>query len=159
MNLNSTSTHPAHCAIERWLHPLENLKLECDGMTRVIASLLNRASIQYTVFMGVLQDTSLPTTEANSAVLHCWIKLSDGAIVDYRARMWFGDDAPNGVFHPSAYRRFKYTKAVAQGNFSLPINLLSAMAETDLSAFPSPPIEAQFQYESTNKVQSLHTMH
>jgi hypothetical protein len=159
MNLQSPSSLAAHSAIERWLHPLENLSLECDGMSRVIAALLNRASIEYTVFMGVLVDTSLPATDKSATVLHCWITLSDGAIVDYRARMWFGDDAPNGVFHPSDFSRFKYSKAVPQGNFSLPINLLSAMAETDLSAFPSPPIEAQFQYEIVSKVQSHHTMH
>ncbi|WP_219096181.1 hypothetical protein [Pseudomonas sp. UMAB-40] len=159
MNLHPASSLAAHSAIERWLYPLENLSLECDGMSRVIAALFNRASIQYTVFMGMLVDTSLPATDPNAKVLHCWITLSDGAIVDYRARMWFGADAPHGVFHPSEFSRFKYSKPVPQGNFSLPINLLSAMAETDLSAFPNPPIEAQFQYESVSKVQQRFTMH
>lgn len=159
MNLNSVATVSARTAIESWLQPLEHLQLECDGLTRVIAMLLTRASIKHTVFMGKLQDNNRPPYSGDFSILHFWISLSDGAVIDFRARAWFGSDAPHGVFMPADYKRFEYCKRVPQGNFSLPINLLSAMAEIDLSAFPSPPIDALFHFECVDNVQAYCTVH
>ncbi|MGO4801014.1 hypothetical protein ACEN2T_17190 [Pseudomonas sp. W22_MBD1_FP4] len=149
----------AHSAIARWLHPLDALPLECDGMTHVIAAILNRTGISYTVFKGVLHDTSLPLSDSRASVVHLWIGLPDGAVVDYRARMWFGPDAPHGVFTPSAGSRYQYKSAIPQPNFCLPISLVSAMAEKDLSDFPVPPIEAIFHYDNANTMRSAHTVH
>jgi hypothetical protein len=159
MILQLATPFVAHSAIARWLHPLDSLPLECDGMTHVIAVILNRTGISYTVFKGVLHDTSLPLTDSRACIVHFWIGLPDGAVVDYRARMWFGLDAPHGVFTPSVGSRYQYKAAVPQSNFTLPISLVSAIAGTDLSNFPIPPIEAMFHYDNANTMRSADAVH
>ena len=68
--------------------------LECDGMVRVLHYVLDSHSVPHYVFAGSL--------EINSKVFspHFWIGLPDGRLVDFKARMWFGNDAPNGIFYP-----------------------------------------------------------
>jgi hypothetical protein len=68
--------------------------LECDGFTRVAHSVLTRANVPHHVFIGTV------TFRGVLVPLHYWIELPDGTVVDYRLRMWVGDDAPHGVFPP-----------------------------------------------------------
>jgi hypothetical protein len=75
--------------------------LECDGLTRVLAYLLQQAHIEHVVKIGNVSDTQ---TGAKFAP-HFWIDLPDGRRIDYRARMWLGDHEhiPHGVFEPDKY--------------------------------------------------------
>lgn len=68
--------------------------LECDGFTRVAHHVLFKHNVPHHVYVGTVTrgDDVIP--------LHYWIELPDGTIVDYRCRMWLGDDAPHGVFAP-----------------------------------------------------------
>lgn len=75
-----------------WLASLDPLRLECDGMTRVISALLQRDGIAYTPMMG-----SLDVETAGRIAPHCWVELEDGRRIDLRARMWLGDKP--GVSH------------------------------------------------------------
>ena len=76
----------------------EACALECDGLTRVITTVLQENSIPHTCMTGTLTFTG--TNEGTP--LHFWIDLPDGQRIDYRARMWLGDrpDVPHGIFNP-----------------------------------------------------------
>ena len=77
-----------------WLELLDVLRLECDGMTRVVSSLLQRDSIAHTPMVGSLEVPSM-----GRIALHYWIELGDGRRIDLRARRWLGDDlrVPHGI--------------------------------------------------------------
>ncbi len=73
-------------------------RLECDGMTRCISALLADAGIEHMVHLGQL------SAEGKKTVVHYWIELESGELVDLCARAWMGDSPkiPHGVFrHPS----------------------------------------------------------
>jgi len=84
-------------ALMAWLAPLDDLPLECDGLTRVVSILLCRERVAHTVLEGKL------AVEGHGAIPHhWWIALGDeldGWLVDYRARMWLGQSStvPHGV--------------------------------------------------------------
>jgi len=80
--------------------------LECDGLTRVIHTVLDREGIEHTCFIGQITDTS----QQKSFAPHFWIELPDHTIIDYRARMWLGDrpEIPHGIFNPSDYQNMIY---------------------------------------------------
>lgn len=84
MNLNSILSKYDKCR-----------QLECDGMTRVIHTVLSRSNYSHTVKLGTVRLGN------NSFFPHYWIELPDGSIVDYRARMWLGKHAPHGIFKKS----------------------------------------------------------
>ena len=77
-----------------WLNALDALRLECDGMTRVVSALLLRDGIAHTPMCGTLSVTGV-----GEIPLHHWIELDDGRLIDSRARMWLGGDprVPHGV--------------------------------------------------------------
>lgn len=78
-----------------WLASLDALRLECDGMTRVISALLHRDGIAHSAMLG-----RLGVCGVGEIPNHYWIQLADGRLIDLRARMWLGDDprVPHGVF-------------------------------------------------------------
>lgn len=79
--------------------------LECDGMTRVIHTILTHEGIDHRVFEG--QIIHIPTKRIQSP--HLWVEV--GMLrVDYRARMWLGDseDIPHGVFQIGTYPNVNY---------------------------------------------------
>ena len=78
----------------RWLASLDALRLECDGMTRVFSSLLQRDGVHHTPMAERLVIEGL-----GQIAPHCWIELKDGRRIDLRARMWRGDDprVPHGI--------------------------------------------------------------
>lgn len=88
----------------RWLAALDALRLECDGMTRVISSLLQRDGVAHAAMVG-----RLDVDQVGSIALHHWIELPDGRRIDLRARMWLGNDArvPHGVV-PSGHSAARY---------------------------------------------------
>jgi hypothetical protein len=96
-------TAPAQVtALAVWLSPLEDLPLECDGLTRVMSILLCRERVAHTVMVGGL------AVEGHGVIPHhWWIALGgdlDGWLVDYRARMWLGPSptVPHGLHCPAA---------------------------------------------------------
>ena len=73
---------------------LKNIEhLECDGSVRVLHYVLSKKDVPHYVFQGVV--------ELNGKIIphHFWIGLPDGRLMDFKARMWLGSHAPNGVFH------------------------------------------------------------
>lgn len=88
MSPNLTSLHS-------WLRQFDRLPLECDGLSRVISTLLHREGIDHQLMAG-----SLTIVGVGRIGLHWWIELPEGAVVDFRARMWLGDDeaVPHGLF-------------------------------------------------------------
>lgn len=72
----------------------ENQSLECDGLTRVLHTVLSDRHIPHTPMFGRVEWND------RHFMPHFWIELPNGEVVDYRLRMWFGPKAPNGVFDP-----------------------------------------------------------
>ncbi|MEX6780174.1 hypothetical protein [Pseudomonas aeruginosa] len=93
-------------AITMLLEPYSNAPVECDGLTRIAHSVLTRAGIPHSCMYGRLVSTSRDA----EIPLHFWIQLDDGGVIDYRARMWLGDDAavPHGVFMEDEYPLWNY---------------------------------------------------
>lgn len=90
-------------ALVAWLSPVDNMPLECDGLSRVVSTLLHRAGIEHRVRVG-----SLGIEGVGRISIHWWVELPDGTLVDYRARMWLGTDprVPHGVFAPELHHRY-----------------------------------------------------
>jgi hypothetical protein len=89
--------------LNHWLKQFEALRLECDGMTRVISTLLQREDIEHEICIGRLDVAGV-----GAIPMHYWICFPDGQICDLRARMWLRDspEAPHGLFMPSAHQTY-----------------------------------------------------
>lgn len=94
----STTKHPTHW-LAAALDPLDQLPLECDGMTCLTSALLARAGIAHTVGVGGIHHTP----SGRNVAPHLWIDLADGYRVDYRVRMWFNNllGVPHGIYVPT----------------------------------------------------------
>jgi hypothetical protein len=92
------ATNNLICAkdLQEILGQFDTCALECDGMTFVLSALLESLGQPHQRMIGSVRSS------IDDAVVspHCWILLSDGMVVDYRLRMWLGQDAaiPHGVF-------------------------------------------------------------
>src|SRR4030042_3058799 len=64
--------------------------LECDGLSRVIGYILYRNNIKYQSFKGYVNFNG------KQFYPHFWV-VSEGNIIDYCLRMWFGESAPHGI--------------------------------------------------------------
>lgn len=82
------------------LQYLDDCKLDCDGMTYAIAIALEDANIEHTRMVGHVHW--VPGEDVIDP--HCWIELPVGAVIDFRLRMWVGDDdeVPHGIFYPDS---------------------------------------------------------
>ncbi|WP_240416690.1 hypothetical protein [Paenibacillus periandrae] len=89
------------------LKTLDSCQLECDGMTRIISCILQSAEISHIVRVGTL--TNVRTSKTIEP--HLWIELQDGTVIDFRAKMWLGNevDIPHGVFTPEKWTQVGYT--------------------------------------------------
>ena len=83
------------------LDQYDECPLECDGLTRVLTTVLTQEGIGHTCFVGSVVNTRTNT----GSNLHLWVELADGWTVDYRARMWMGEskDIPHGIFNKADY--------------------------------------------------------
>lgn len=76
------------------LDPLDESPTECDGFVRLAQAVLSKYSISHKVMRGTV------TAPYGEIGLHFWIE-AGGFFVDYRARMWLGEQAPHGIFRYS----------------------------------------------------------
>lgn len=99
INAGNAIVSPWHDELAVLLEPLDDASLSCDGMTYVISHLLKEAGIKHRCMSGYVTDT----LTGNVIFPHLWIELFDGWVIDYRLRMWLGDEdcIPHGVFYPA----------------------------------------------------------
>ena len=83
------------------LSPYDHAPVECDGFTRIAHTKLVEHGIEHTVMFGWV-------AMGERRVTHLWVELPSGETVDYRARMWLGEEAPHGVFDPTDYPEVEY---------------------------------------------------
>lgn len=88
---------PFHCALAE----LDSIPLECADLTRVIATVLNRDRVPYTAHRGSMWVKGIGHVDP-----HNWIELETGQIIDFRVRMWLGNEVevPHGVFLPETHQ-------------------------------------------------------
>lgn len=103
---NETLIRSTICDI---LDPLDRCELECDGMTRIISYLLCQSGVSHRVMLGSIRN--LKTNKAIEP--HLWVALDNGWYIDYRARMWLGnnEDIPHGIFDVNEYPFVAYSKS------------------------------------------------
>lgn len=91
-------------ALSAWLGQLDSAPLECDGFTRAASTLLAKYGVEHRVFIG-----SLAVEGVGGINPHFYLQFPDGAICDFRARIWLGDDpaVPHGIFVPSTAQRYE----------------------------------------------------
>lgn len=121
--------------IEQLLEPYINAPVECDGFTRLAHTALELAGIQHTCMVGIVASLC----GHRQSPIHFWIQLHDGRLIDYRARMWLGDETsvPHGVFALEAFPEWEYRGA----EIDLPI-LNPVLAR--YMVMPLPEATAQF---------------
>jgi hypothetical protein len=76
------------------LDQYDDLPLECDGFTRVAHYVLERHNVPHKIQVGYAEFAGRTISP------HFWIEVDSGWVIDYRLRMWLGEDAPHGVFQP-----------------------------------------------------------
>jgi hypothetical protein len=95
---------PSDSQIERLIRGYDGCCLECDGMTRVIHTVLEENGIRHKVYRGSVTDVDTDDV----IPLHFWIVLPNKHIIDYRAQMWLGSFAPHGIFDPEDEYSYEY---------------------------------------------------
>lgn len=121
-----------------WLKPLDQALLECDGMSRAISTLLHKNGIAHSIQVGCFTVESLGDIEP-----HFWIVFPDGAICDFRARMWLreGDEVPHGVFYPTSSQQYHASGVLEEDGLSpLIFEILTGM-NLDEYGPPEPLVE------------------
>jgi hypothetical protein len=88
-----SNTQLARELAEEELYKIECL--ECDGSTRVLHYVFTKNGVEHKVMQG-----SVKISKNKIIPLHFWIELPDGNIVDYKSRMWLGNDVDEGIFKP-----------------------------------------------------------
>ena len=85
--------------IKNLLDPYDSSQTECDGMTRICHTILSQHHIEHQPVIGTLQF------DEQKIEPHFWIDLPSEDRIDYRARMWLGnnDRVPHGVFQPDDF--------------------------------------------------------
>lgn len=85
---------------------LDDSPLECDGITHAVSFVLHEAGIKHRCALGFVKDAEIGIY----VIPHVWIELTDGWIVDFRLRMWLGDEdrVPHGVFNPALNKNFQF---------------------------------------------------
>lgn len=80
-------------SLAKLLDHLDASPVECDGMARLVVTCLDAAGIPYRAMCGKI------TSGLQRVEPHLWVEVGPYRI-DYRARMWLGDDnvIPHGVF-------------------------------------------------------------
>jgi hypothetical protein len=89
--------------LEENLAKYDALKLECDGLTRVLHWVLQRAGVPHEIYFGeaFVYHPEDEHGDGNLVRPHWWIQCGD-YIIDYRLGMWCDEEAkaPKGIFKP-----------------------------------------------------------
>jgi hypothetical protein len=90
--------------LEVALLPLADISAECFEMSWVLHEALTRAGYIVTGHSGYVQAAA-----GDIVAPHFWLSV-DGYIVDFRLRMWLGDEdsVPHGIFKASDAAGFDY---------------------------------------------------
>lgn len=91
----------------RHLEPYANqTHLECDGLSRILHSVLADEGVEHKVFVGAVRHC--PTQR--EVPVHFWIDLDSGLRIDYRLQMWLREssDIPHGIFNPKDFAAVRY---------------------------------------------------
>lgn len=98
--------------------------LECDGLTRILHTILCEQGIEHTTYIG---QVHYPLKQ-QEAPIQFWLDLSPEIRVDYRLQRWFGssDDIPHGIFNPSSFPSIQYDGDAVELPV-LPKSLIKAM--------------------------------
>lgn len=85
--------------ISQLLDPYDSSLTECDGMTRICHTILSQQHVEHQTKVGTLHFLKKKIEP------HLWIELGSGEIIDYRAKMWFGNcqQIPHGMFEPDDF--------------------------------------------------------
>lgn len=119
--------------LNEWLKPLDQAPLECDGMSRAVSTLLRRENIPHRILAG-----QLAVETVGDIPLHFWVEFPDGAVCDFRARMWLGveGDIPHGVFYPAIAQQYHATGSLEEDGLSpMMFEILTGLS---LSAYAAP---------------------
>lgn len=133
-----TESPPRHSQVAltptpEWCALVDGLPLECDGLSRVISTLLQRDKIPHRVLAG-----SLTIEGEGSIPYHWWIVFPDGSLCDYRARMWLGDATtiPHGVFVPRPAHQYVAHNEIDQASTLLSPSLFLMLTNISISTIP-----------------------
>ena len=90
--------------IQQLLDPYDESPTECDGMVRLGSTILYQYDIEHQPMVGTLSKGERTISP------HFWLDLPSGERIDYRARMWLGNNesVPHGFFNPDNYPQIKY---------------------------------------------------
>ena len=92
--------------VQTLLDPYDSSNTECDGMIQICHTVLTQKGIEHQPMAGTLAGP----TYNQLIPIHLWIDLPNGYKIDYRARMWLGDNGiPHGVFNPQDFPDVIYT--------------------------------------------------
>lgn len=91
------------------LDELDDANAECDGVARLVSTVLSRHGIEHQVYAGTIRRKSESGGADTVMGSHHWVECGQLRI-DYRARMWLGTDAcvPHGVHSPLRYPLIAY---------------------------------------------------
>lgn len=104
-------------------------QLECDGTVKVLHYLLKQNNIPHKVIQGEVIDD----LNEDAIPLHFWIEIGE-YLVDYKARMWLDNNAPNGVFKRKDFPYYIYNGDEININVStLIFKILTEVKQMNLS--------------------------
>lgn len=121
--------------MQAWLDHFDKLDLECDGMTRVLSTTLAHQGVDHEVIYGRISNTE------GVGVVHYWIQFLDQVILDLRARMWLGNQAPHGLFLPEQ-TSIRYNAIGVSEDFTLPSFVYQVMVGHPVEQAPDYPKNA-----------------
>ncbi|MDS1821550.1 hypothetical protein QX249_12830 [Vibrio parahaemolyticus] len=78
---------------------LDSAPVECDGFSQLVVSALSRQNQEYKVFSGCVS-----TANGEKFSPHLWVEW-EGYIIDFRVRMWLGQDAQHGFLPKSDFEK------------------------------------------------------
>lgn len=113
---------------------LDLLPLECDGLTRLISTLLQRDMVDHRVYIG-----SVDIDGVGGISYHWWIALHDGRFLDFRLRMWLGSDpcVPHGMISSEYSRIYSASGEVDLESIKMSDTLFHLMSGIEISQFPN----------------------
>lgn len=107
--------------------PMQEAELECDGFSRVVASVLIEKGHTPTLMAGTL------SVRDRRVQPHFWVTIG-GWTIDYQIRRWLGNEPwiPHGVFHQSDTEAVYAGTEVAAYVIPAGIRTLMLMSTKDL---------------------------